>query len=174
MDPKIHRRAASSQPAGGLKLGGSARDDEAAGEPPLPACGPKPSEAGQWPGRGPPDSMPPEQAITRFAAPRFRVVPMSVFAVEYVYAAGSDATRDEHRPKHREFLSGLGANGDGLALVASGPYVDGSGALLLISSPTQAALAETLANDPFAIHGAIAVLRITEWSPVTGELAHHA
>ncbi|MDQ0094819.1 YciI family protein [Paeniglutamicibacter psychrophenolicus] len=99
---------------------------------------------------------------------------MSVFAVEYVYAVGSEATRDEHRPKHREFLAGLGANGDGPSMIASGPYVDGSGALLLISSPTQAALAETLANDPFAIHGAIAVLRITEWSPVTGELAHHA
>ncbi len=96
---------------------------------------------------------------------------MSVFAVEYVYAAGSDAIRDEHRPGHREFLSGLAGE---IALVASGPYVDGSGALLLISSPTQAALAEALANDPFAIHGAIAVLRITEWSPLTGELAHHA
>lgn len=99
---------------------------------------------------------------------------MSVFAVEYVYAVGSEATRDEHRPNHREFLSGLGADGEGLALVASGPYVDGSGALLLISAPTQAALAEALAGDPFAVHGAIAVLRITEWSPVTGELAHHA
>lgn len=99
---------------------------------------------------------------------------MSVFAVEYVYAAGSEAARDEHRPKHREFLAELGAVGDGLALVASGPYVDGSGALLLISAPTQAALAETLAKDPFAVNGTIAALRISEWSPVTGELAHHA
>ncbi|PQZ92936.1 hypothetical protein CQ018_10735 [Arthrobacter sp. MYb227] len=99
---------------------------------------------------------------------------MSVFAVEYVYAAGSDATRDEHRPKHREFLGSLDGSNGGISLVASGPYVDGSGALLLIASPTQAALAETLANDPFAINGTIAVLRITEWSPVTGELAHHA
>ena len=96
---------------------------------------------------------------------------MSVFAVEYVYAAGSDAIRDEHRPGHRDFLSGL--SGD-ISLVASGPYVDGSGALLLLSAPSRAALAETLRNDPFAINGTIAVLRITEWSPVTGELAHHA
>lgn len=96
---------------------------------------------------------------------------MSVFAVEYVYAAGSDAIRDEHRPGHREFLSGLAGE---IALVASGPYVDGSGALLLLSAPSQAALAETLKNDPFAVNGAVAVLRITEWSPVTGELSHHA
>lgn len=101
----------------------------------------------------------------------YTLLPMSVFAVEYVYAAGSDAIRDEHRPGHRGFLSGLAGD---FALVASGPYVDGSGALLLISAPSQASLAETLKNDPFAINGAIAALRITEWSPVTGELAHHA
>lgn len=99
---------------------------------------------------------------------------MSVFAVEYVYAAGTDASRDEHRPAHREFLGALDGSQGGISLVASGPYVDGSGALLLIASPTQAALAEMLAKDPFAINGTIAVVRITEWSPVTGELAHHA
>lgn len=102
------------------------------------------------------------------------LLPMSVFAVEYVYVADTESIRDEHRPAHREFLAGLGADSDGIALVASGPYVDGSGALLLIAAPSQAALAERLAKDPFAINGTIAVLRMTEWSPVTGELRHHA
>ncbi|ASN40046.1 MAG: YciI family protein [Paeniglutamicibacter terrestris] len=99
---------------------------------------------------------------------------MSVFAVEYVYAAGSDDVRAEHRPAHRDFLAGLGTDQDGTALVASGPYADGSGALLLIAAPSQEVLAQTLKNDPFAIIGSIAALRMTEWSPVLGELSHHA
>ena len=99
---------------------------------------------------------------------------MSVFAVEYVYAANTDATRDEHRPAHREFLASLKPENGTITLVASGPYTDGSGALLLISAPDETTLGEALKNDPFNIHNTIAALRITGWVPVTGELSHHA
>lgn len=96
---------------------------------------------------------------------------MTIFAVEYVYAPGSEAARDEHRPAHRAFLGSLS---DGFSLVASGPYVDGSGALLLIKAGSEAALAEKLGEDPFNANGLVSVLRLTGWSPVTGELSHHA
>ncbi|MGL3806653.1 YciI family protein [Paeniglutamicibacter sp. R2-26] len=99
---------------------------------------------------------------------------MSVFAVEYVYAANTEATRDEHRPAHRAFLADLKPENGSITLVASGPYADGSGALLLISAPDEATLGEALKNDPFNVHKTLAALRITEWVPVTGELSHHA
>jgi uncharacterized protein YciI len=99
---------------------------------------------------------------------------MSVFAVEYVYAADSEAIRDEHRPKHREFLASLKPENGPVTLVASGPYTDGSGALLLIAAPDEVTLGESLKNDPFNIHNTIAALRITGWIPATGELSHHA
>ncbi|MDN6177931.1 MAG: YciI family protein [Micrococcaceae bacterium] len=95
---------------------------------------------------------------------------MTIFAVEYVYAADSEAARDEHRPAHRAFLGTLT---DAFSLVASGPYVDGSGALLLIKAPSEEALAAKLGEDPFNANSLVAALRLTEWSPVTGELSHH-
>lgn len=96
---------------------------------------------------------------------------MSVFAVEYVYAAESDAGRDEVRPAHRAWLGGFLDDG---RLVASGPYVDGSGALLLFTAESEAALLEDLKRDPFNVQGFVAGLRVTEWSPVTGALSQFA
>lgn len=99
---------------------------------------------------------------------------MSLFAVEYVYAAGTDDIRDEHRPAHRDFLLALTPEAGEIVLVSSGPYLEGSGALLLFAAPSKETLAVGLKNDPFAIIDSIAALRITEWSPVLGELSHHA
>ncbi|MET1036313.1 MAG: YciI family protein [Arthrobacter sp.] len=99
---------------------------------------------------------------------------MTIFAVEYVYAAGTEAARDEHRPGHRSFLSSLTPESGDVSLVASGPYEDGSGALLILKAGSEQELAATLARDPFNAQHLVAGLRITAWSPVTGELAHHA
>ncbi len=96
---------------------------------------------------------------------------MTVFAVEYVYAADSTETRSAARPAHREWTSGLAQDG---ALLASGPYGDGAGALLIFKTADEAALNSILKQDPFAAAGVIAGTRITEWSPVTGMLAGFA
>lgn len=96
---------------------------------------------------------------------------MTVFAVEYVYDAESGPVRDEHRPAHRAWLSSLADAG---LLLASGPYGDGAGALLLMKAPDAAALQETLKQDPFAAVQAVAGIRTTEWNPVIGLLAGHA
>ncbi|MGM9473646.1 YciI family protein [Pseudarthrobacter sp. YS3] len=96
---------------------------------------------------------------------------MTVFAVEYVYAADSSATRDEHRPAHRGWLAGLAEDG---RLLTSGPYGDGAGALLIFKVQDEAALNDLLKQDPFAVAGTIAGIRSTEWTPVIGILAAHA
>ncbi|MEE9097058.1 YciI family protein [Pseudarthrobacter phenanthrenivorans] len=93
---------------------------------------------------------------------------MTVFAVEYVYAASSTDTRNEARPAHREWTGGLAQDG---VIVASGPYGDGAGALLIFKAADESALNSILKQDPFAAAGVIAGTRITEWSPVTGMLA---
>ena len=96
---------------------------------------------------------------------------MTVFAVEYVDAADSTEARSAARPAHREWTSGLAQDG---AILASGPYGDGAGALLIFKTADEAALNSILKQDPFAAAGVIAGTRITEWSPVTGMLAGFA
>ena len=70
--------------------------------------------------------------------------------------------------EHREWTGGLAQDG---VIVASGPYGDGAGALLIFTATDEAALNSILKQDPFAAAGVIAGTRITEWSPVTGMLA---
>jgi uncharacterized protein YciI len=96
---------------------------------------------------------------------------MTVFAVEYVYDAESAAIRDATRPAHREWTSGLAQDG---TLLASGPYTDGAGALLIFKAEDEQALNELLKEDPFAGAGAISGTRTMVWAPVTGLLAGHA
>ena len=96
---------------------------------------------------------------------------MTVFAVEYVYDAESSEARDATRPAHREWTAGLAQDG---TLLASGPYGDGAGALLIFKVQDEAELNELLKQDPFALAGTIAGIRTTEWTPVVGILAAHA
>ncbi|HET7140142.1 MAG TPA: YciI family protein [Arthrobacter sp.] len=96
---------------------------------------------------------------------------MTVFAVEYVYAAESATARDERRPEHRAWLSALAEDG---RLLSSGPYGDGAGALLIFKVQDEAELNHLLTQDPFATAGGIAGIRTTEWAPVIGLLAAHA
>jgi uncharacterized protein YciI len=95
---------------------------------------------------------------------------MSIFAVEYVYNPDQDALRAEHRPAHRQWLEGLVAEG---AVLASGPFTDGSGALLLFSAVDEAALNKLVSEDPFARAGAISAVQTTGWNPIIGAFRDH-
>jgi uncharacterized protein YciI len=95
---------------------------------------------------------------------------MSVFAVEYVYAPESEAGRDDHRPAHRAWLNGFVESG---RLLASGPFADGEGALLLFTAESETALLEELKQDPFNLNQLISGLKVTEWKPVTGAFADY-
>ncbi len=96
---------------------------------------------------------------------------MTVFAVEYVYDAGSAAVRDEHRPAHRAWAAELAEQG---TLLASGPYADGSGALLLLNAADESELNGILKQDPYAVVQGLAGIRTSAWNPVIGVLAAHA
>ncbi len=90
---------------------------------------------------------------------------MSIFAVEYVYNPDHDDLRAEHRPAHRQWLESLVQQG---RVLASGPFADGSGALLVFAAETEADLNQLVSEDPFARVGAISAVKSTGWNPVIG------
>ncbi|HSU70030.1 MAG TPA: YciI family protein [Micrococcaceae bacterium] len=96
---------------------------------------------------------------------------MSVFAVEYVYDPQSADVRDEHRPAHRAWLASLVQEG---RVLASGPFGDGTGALLIFKTEDETALNQLLTEDPYNAAGGIAGLKTIAWNPVIGELSSHA
>ncbi|CAM3057661.1 YciI family protein [Skermania piniformis] len=90
---------------------------------------------------------------------------MPFFAVHYRYADSTVAGRDEHRPTHRSWLAGLADVG---VVRMSGPYADGSGALILVDATDADAVRRTLADDPFAKADLIEAVAVQEWVPVVG------
>jgi uncharacterized protein YciI len=91
-----------------------------------------------------------------------------IFAVHYVYSEATAADRDVHRPEHRAWLAGLLESG---VLLSSGPYPDGSGALLVFRAEDAGRLKDLLARDPFARESLIDDVRAVEWAPVFGAFA---
>ncbi len=87
---------------------------------------------------------------------------MTRFVVAFTYTTDSART-DQVRPVHREYLRGLVEAG---TLIEAGPYVDGSGALMIYDVDDLAAAQEQLANDPYAQNGIIASATINEWNVV--------
>ncbi|MFD1814139.1 YciI family protein, partial [Rhodococcus gannanensis] len=75
------------------------------------------------------------------------------------------AARDEVRPDHRAWLSELVAAG---TVLSTGPYADGSGALILVSAVDEDTARTLFQSDPFARAGLIDSARFTEWTPVMG------
>ncbi|AQA26034.1 YCII-related domain protein [Rhodococcus sp. MTM3W5.2] len=90
---------------------------------------------------------------------------MPIVAVEYTYSEATAAARDEIRPDHRAWLSGLVERG---AVLTTGPFADGSGALILATAEDVAAVRSLFTNDPFAKAGLVEAARFTEWTPVMG------
>jgi uncharacterized protein YciI len=80
----------------------------------------------------------------------------TVSVVLYQYAEGTDAVRDELRPKHRAFLDSR----DGLLL--SGPTAAGGAVIVYEAEPAE--LEAWLDDDPFWAAGAISNRVVTEWT----------
>ena len=87
---------------------------------------------------------------------------MPTFAIEYRYD-DRDAERELARPDHRAWLRTLLDAG---ALVGSGPFTDGSGALLLVRATTDQEAIGILDADPFQRAGLLAGRTVREWDPV--------
>lgn len=91
---------------------------------------------------------------------------MSIFAVEYIYGPEAEAARVEHRPQHREWLAALA---DAEVVLASGPYDDGAGALLIFRAESEAAVQELVSQDPMTRGGGVTGMKISGWTPVIGQ-----
>ncbi|MBT2551062.1 hypothetical protein J7I85_22685 [Arthrobacter sp. ISL-65] len=92
---------------------------------------------------------------------------METFAVTYAYSAGSTAGRDEHRPRHVEFLQEQFDNG---RLVKSGPFGpdEDPGALLIIEAASKADVEALMDQDPFYLNGLVEQRSIRQWNIVFG------
>lgn len=87
---------------------------------------------------------------------------MARFAV--VLTFGEEAPRLATRPRHREYLGQLLAEGK---LHESGPWVDDTGALLVYEAADEAEARALLAADPYSqTEGIIAGVEIKEWNRV--------
>lgn len=71
----------------------------------------------------------------------------------------------EVRPRHREFLAELAANG---TVAIAGPLADNSGGVVLIEAADIDALHRIIDNDPYHLEGAIAERSVREFKPVLG------
>lgn len=87
---------------------------------------------------------------------------MATFAVVYTFA-DNEAVRLETRPKHREYLKTLLEAGN---IVLSGPFVDDSGALLVLEAPDRETVEGFLTKDPYKDAGVVASTLVREWNIV--------
>ena len=69
----------------------------------------------------------------------------------------------ETRPAHREYLAALHAEGK---LVASGPFEDGSGALIIYEAEKREDAEALLVADPFHRAGVFAAWSMRPWRQV--------
>jgi hypothetical protein len=86
-----------------------------------------------------------------------------MFALELIF--DDDDRRLAGRPAHRERLVQLQAAGQ---LMASGPWEDESGALLIFRVD-KAGMDEILAADPYYHGPGVTVASVREWNPIAGD-----
>ena len=70
---------------------------------------------------------------------------------------------EAHRPAHRAYLTSLLENGK---LFASGPYADGSGALIVYEADSPEAAEAILKADPFHAAGVFLKWQMRPWKVV--------
>ncbi len=70
---------------------------------------------------------------------------------------------DAVRPVHRQYLAALKERGQ---LAASGPFTDGSGALIVYEAATEEEAEAILKGDPFHANGIFLSWVLRPWNPV--------
>lgn len=93
---------------------------------------------------------------------------MALFAVLYTYSPSTTDGRDTHRAAHRAWLADLLEQ---KVLISSGPYVDGTGALIIVEGTDTESVKDLFAQDPFALENLVDNSVVTEWKPVMGALS---
>lgn len=90
---------------------------------------------------------------------------MAKFAAILEYTTDADRLQ-EVRPTHREYLRDLLDAGK---LYQSGPFPDGSGALIIYEVDDLSEAQVLLANDPFSKNGLITGATLKPWNIVMGK-----
>ncbi|SNS26526.1 YciI family protein [Rhodococcoides kyotonense] len=93
---------------------------------------------------------------------------MALFSVVYTYSPSTTDGRDTHRATHRAWLKD---QLDQKVLVSSGPFADGSGALIIVEGTDLASVEALFAQDPFQVENLVEASVISEWTPVMGAFA---
>ncbi|MBN9746297.1 MULTISPECIES: YciI family protein [Amycolatopsis] len=70
------------------------------------------------------------------------------------------------RPRHRDYLKEHVEAG---RVAVAGPLADNSGGLVLWQAEDEAALAELIDNDPYALEGVVAERSVREFKPLLGD-----
>ena len=88
---------------------------------------------------------------------------MATFAVTYAYSDATAGERDEHRPRHVEFLKSQFDDG---RLLTSGPFGSGEspGALLILKGDSKADVEALMDLDPFFSNNLIEERTIRQWN----------
>ena len=89
---------------------------------------------------------------------------MTVYAVRYTYIDDTERL-GAIRPVHRAWLAERLAAGE---LLASGPFADGAGALLVFRAASRDDLDARVAQDPYRAGGVLAEVEVREWQQVFG------
>jgi uncharacterized protein len=84
------------------------------------------------------------------------------FAAIIEYLADRDKIQ-EVRPTHRAYLASLKERGQ---LVASGPFTDDSGALIIYEAGSREDAEKLLQGDPFCQNGIFIKWQLRPWNPV--------
>ncbi len=93
---------------------------------------------------------------------------MAIFAVTYRYEADQSEGREANKPAHRKWLADRVEEGTVLTV---GPFLDGSGALLLVESDTEETTRMLVYGDPHCIEGFVPEVTVREWKPILGALS---
>jgi uncharacterized protein YciI len=84
------------------------------------------------------------------------------YAAVIEYLQDKDKT-EAVRPAHRQYLRSLLANGQ---LAATGPFTDGSGALIVYEAGSAEEAEKLLRADPFCEHGIFVRWQLRPWNTV--------
>jgi len=93
---------------------------------------------------------------------------MAWFTVETTYTADRDKLAAV-RPRHREYLRGLAAEGK---VTGAGPWADDSAGFAIYHVEDRDELDRLLDEDPYTTGGVAADRAVHEWKLVLGEWAH--
>ncbi|HEU4948278.1 MAG TPA: muconolactone Delta-isomerase family protein [Kribbella sp.] len=86
---------------------------------------------------------------------------MAIFAVQLRFT--DTERRMQVRPAHRAYLTSLRESGK---LVAAGPFIDQTGAILFYQVADEAELREILAKDPYTAADVYEIAVLKEWQPL--------